>query len=101
VLRELVAATSVGLVSNDAIALDLCYLEDSKAEVDLNVVATASGAIIELQGTAEGEPVARRRVDEMIDLALAGVAKLTRLQESALSGAGIDLSAITMKKGGK
>ena len=57
-------------------ALDLCYVEDSKARVDLNVVATASGKIVEVQGTAEGEPVERRDIDAMVDLALAGIAKL-------------------------
>ena len=96
VLREPVAATSVGIVGDDEMALDLVYLEDSRAQVDLNVVATGTGKIIEVQGTAEGEPIARKRVDQMIDLALAGVASLTRLQREALARAKIDLSALSL-----
>ena len=94
VLREPVAATSVGLLKGDEIALDLVYTEDSAAEVDLNVVATATGAIIEVQGTAEGAPAPRARIDAMLDLALAGVAELTRLQRSALASAGIALDSL-------
>jgi ribonuclease PH len=99
VLRELVAATSVGLLGDGALALDLCYVEDSKAEVDLNVVATASGDIVELQGTAEGEPVKRAQIDRMVDLALTGVSRLTRLQSEALAGAGVDLGSLTVRRG--
>jgi ribonuclease PH len=88
-LREPVAATSVGHLDGDGLALDLCYLEDSAARVDLNVVATASGRIVEIQGTAEGEPVERREVDAMVDLALVGVGRLTRLQRETLARAGV------------
>jgi ribonuclease PH len=93
-LREPVAATSVGMLDGLGHALDLCYVEDSKARVDLNVVATASGKIVEVQGTAEGEPVERRDVDAMTDLALAGIAKLAQLQREALARAGVDLDAL-------
>ncbi|MDP9148491.1 MAG: ribonuclease PH, partial [Myxococcota bacterium] len=86
-LREPVAATSVGFLEGRH-ALDLCYVEDSRAGVDLNVVATASGKIVEIQGTAEGEPVARRDMDAMVDVALAGIGKLAELQREALSRAG-------------
>jgi ribonuclease PH len=96
-LREPVAATSVGLVEKLGHALDLCYVEDSRARVDLNVVATASGKIVEIQGTAEGEPVERREIDGMVDLALAGIARLALLQRAALEGAGVDLAALTVK----
>jgi len=96
-LREPVAATSVGLVEKLGHALDLCYVEDSRARVDLNVVATASGKIVEIQGTAEGEPVERREIDAMVDLALAGIATLTHLQRAALEAAGVDLAALTVK----
>ena len=99
VLREPVAATSVGLLKDDKLALDLVYLEDSAAEVDLNVVATASGAIIEVQGTAEGAPAPRARIDAMLDLALAGVAELTHLQRAALAGAGVSLDALLVGGG--
>src|SRR5271154_5454224 len=71
-IRETVAATSVGHLDAEGLALDLCYVEDSAARVDLNVVATSSGKIVEVQGTAEGGPVERRDLDAMIDLALAG-----------------------------
>src|SRR5262249_47988471 len=94
VLREAVAATSVGCVEGDELALDLVYLEDSAARVDLNVVATASGGIVEVQGTAEGEAVPRKTVDAMIDLALAGIARLVDLQHATLARAGVELAAL-------
>ncbi len=72
VLRDQIAAVSVGHV-DDEIVLDLCYAEDSTARVDLNVVATARGAMVEIQGTAEGEAISRPDMDRMIDLALDGV----------------------------
>ncbi len=94
VLRESVAATSVGLLEDGVLALDLVYKEDSRAEVDLNVVATGTGAIVEVQGTAEGSPVERRTLDRMVDLALAGVRSLVSLQEATLARAGIDLASL-------
>jgi len=93
VLREPVAAVSVGLL-DDELALDLVYREDSRADVDLNLVATRSGAVIEVQGTAEGAPVARRAFQRMVDLALTGIETLTRAQEKVLATAGVDLSAL-------
>ncbi len=93
-VRESVAATSVGHLDADGLALDLCYLEDSRARVDLNVVATATGKIVEVQGTAEGAPVDRREVDAMMDLALAGIASLTRAQNEALGRAGVDVATL-------
>ncbi|MBX3200211.1 MAG: ribonuclease PH [Labilithrix sp.] len=93
VLREPVAATSVGFL-DDALALDLVYLEDSRAEVDLNMVGTRSGKVIEVQGTAEGAPVPRKEIDAMMDLALAGIHQLTHVQEKALAGAGVELAAL-------
>jgi ribonuclease PH len=97
VLREEVAAISCGMLEDDKLALDLVYVEDSRAEVDLNVVATASGKIIEVQGTAEGAPVARKRIDQMIDLSLDGVKSLTKLQTAALARAGVDLRALMLE----
>jgi len=93
-LREPVAATSVGLLDGSGLALDLCYIEDSRARVDLNVVATNSGKIVEVQGTAEGAPVDRKDVDSMVDLALAGIVKLGELQRGVLARAGVDLAAL-------
>lgn len=95
VLREHVAATSAGYVGSD-LMLDLAYVEDSKAEVDLNLVATRSGRIIEVQGTAEGAPIPRKDVDRLVDTALDGIRRLTELQDKALAGAGVDLSSILM-----
>lgn len=65
---EPIGAISVGIL-NDEILVDLCYLEDSTTEVDSNIVLTASGKIIEIQGTAEGEPFTKSQFDEMFDLA--------------------------------
>jgi ribonuclease PH len=75
ILRDQVAAISVGHVG-DELLLDLDYREDSKARVDLNVVSTARGTLIEVQATAEGEAVERRDIDRMVDLGLSGVNKL-------------------------
>ncbi len=93
VLRDQIAAISVGhLVAG--LALDLVYVEDSAARVDLNLVATARGAIVEVQGTAEGVAVPRAAIDRMVDLGLAGVASLAAQQTQALAGAGVSLAAL-------
>jgi ribonuclease PH len=77
-----VAAVSVGIVG-DEVLLDLAYDEDVTAEVDCNVVMTGDGALIEVQGTAEGEPFTRGQLDQMLDVAGAGIAELVDLQERA------------------
>jgi ribonuclease PH len=82
---ESVAAVSVGIVDGEA-RLDLSYEEDASAEVDCNVVMTGSGALVEVQGTAEGAPFDRSQLDELLDLAAAGVAELTKIQREALEG---------------
>lgn len=97
-IREPVAATSVGFL-DDNLALDLVYLEDSRAEVDLNMVATRSGQVIEVQGTAEGAPVPRKDIVRMMDMALVGIEKLTQLQEKTLGAAGVDLPSLLIKAG--
>lgn len=79
-----VAAVSVGIIENTPI-LDLAYVEDSNAEVDMNVVCTGSGKFIELQGTAEREPFSREQMDEMLVLAEIGVNRLFEIQRSALA----------------
>jgi ribonuclease PH len=99
-IREPVAATSVGYLDDD-LALDLVYLEDSRAEVDLNLVATRSGQIVEIQGTAEGAPIPRKDVMRMMDLALVGIEQLTHLQEKALAGAGVELAKLMIPAGSK
>jgi ribonuclease PH len=81
-----VAAVSVGVV--DAVpVLDLCYAEDVRAQTDMNVVCTGDGRFVEIQGTAEGEPFDRPTLDALVELAVAGCAELTRLQEAALASA--------------
>jgi ribonuclease PH len=79
-----VAAVSVGVVDGVAL-LDLDYGEDSHAEVDFNVVGTDAGTYVELQGTAEGKPFDRARVDDLLDLANAGLGQLFEAQAEALS----------------
>ena len=79
-----VAAVSVGVVDGVAL-LDLDYGEDSRAEVDFNVVGTDAGTYVELQGTAEGRPFDRARVDALLDLANAGLAQLFVAQTEALT----------------
>ncbi len=83
-LLDSVAAVSVGVVNGTPV-LDLDYVEDSSAEVDLNVVATGSGRFVEVQGTAEGEPFDRDVLNQLLDLGLAGCADLARLQREALA----------------
>jgi ribonuclease PH len=99
VLREPVAATSCGILPGGRLALDLAYVEDSSALFDLNVVATAAGAIVEVQGTAEAAPLPRTDVDRMVDLALAGVRSLALLQRETLAKAGVDLATLTRPGG--
>jgi len=82
-MRERVAAISVGLVNGEA-RLDLDYEEDSSAQVDMNVVATQGGGLVEVQGTAEGDPFPREDLDAMIDLAMAGLETLFAVQANAL-----------------
>ncbi|WP_156755725.1 ribonuclease PH [Actinokineospora pegani] len=79
-----VSAVSVGVVGG-RVRLDLPYEEDARAEVDMNVVATDAGTLIEVQGTGEGATFARSTLDKMIDLALAGCADLNRVQAEALA----------------
>lgn len=82
-LRELVAAVSVGIIGEEP-RLDLDYLEDSNAEVDLNLVALESGGIVEIQGTAEGRTLTREELDSLIDLGLGGIQQLIEAQRRAL-----------------
>jgi ribonuclease PH len=86
-VRDNVSAVSVGIVDGE-MRLDLAYEEDSKAEVDMNFVMTGSGLFIEIQGTAESIPFDRNRLSAMTDLAVAGIADLTRKQWEILGGLG-------------
>ena len=85
-LVELVAAVSVGIVDGTPV-LDLDYPQDAAAQVDMNVVATASGGLVEVQGTAEGDPFQRAELDRLLDLALGGIAELVTAQGRALGDA--------------
>lgn len=85
-LLDSIAAVSVGVVDGQPL-LDLCYAEDSTADVDMNVVATGAGLVVEVQATAEGPPVMRAVFDGLLDMALAGCADLAVLQRAASSGA--------------
>jgi ribonuclease PH len=84
-LREEVAAVSAGLVEGESL-LDLCYSEDSRAAVDFNVVMTGSGSLVEVQGTAEGDPFSRDELDRLVDLASSGIERLVAAQRTALGG---------------
>ena len=84
-LTDSVAAVSVGIVDGVPL-LDLPYVEDVRAETDMNVVVTGSGAFVEVQGTAEGAPFDRAELDVLLDLAVGGTAELARIQAAALAG---------------
>jgi ribonuclease PH len=84
-VADLVAAVSVGAVGTDEL-LDLCYEEDRYAAVDMNVVMNDKGRFIEVQGTAEGAPYDRVRLNRLLDLATAGIQQLNKLQRQALEG---------------
>ncbi len=83
-----VAAVSAGIVDGKAL-LDLAYAEDSRAEVDLNVVLTGTGRFVEVQGTAEGKPFTGKQLDRLLALAGEGVARLAGAQRDALRAAGV------------
>ena len=85
-LKTAVAAVSVGIVGTGEM-LDLNYAEDSRAGVDFNVVMTAEGKFIEVQGTAEGEPFAREAMERIINLAGKGIDELLKIQQAVLDGA--------------
>ncbi|OPZ11627.1 MAG: Ribonuclease PH [candidate division BRC1 bacterium ADurb.BinA364] len=85
-LRDFLGAVSVGLVEGRP-ALDLRYIEDAQAEMDMNVVMTGSGDIVEVQATAEATPVSRAQFDELLELAAGGIQRIVAAQREAL---GID-----------
>ena len=81
-----VAAVSVGIIDGEPL-LDLAYVEDVRAETDMNVVVTGRGLFVEVQGTAEGAPFDRAELDSLLDLALGGTTTLTGIQLAALEAA--------------
>ena len=82
-LTDSVAGVSLGIVDGEAL-LDLDYSEDSRAEVDLNVVMSGDGRLIEVQATAEGERYTREQLDELLDLAAAGIEQIGETQQRAV-----------------
>ncbi len=86
-LREMVAATSVGIVDGHVL-LDLCYEEDSRADVDMNVVMLASGGLVETQATAEHDAYDRKQLNQMLDFAEKGIGELLAAQRAVLEAAG-------------
>jgi ribonuclease PH len=83
-IRDYLAAVSVGVVGGEP-ALDLCYEEDSSAEVDMNIVMTGSGNLVEIQGTAEGSPFSRETLDELILLAREGINRLIGFEKEFIA----------------
>lgn len=83
-ITDYLAAISVGIVDGQVL-LDLCYQEDSQAEVDLNVVMTGSGKLVEIQGTAEAETFTRQELTAMLDLAESGINELVKIQRRVLT----------------
>lgn len=83
VLADSLAAVSVGIVEGEPV-LDLCYLEDASAEVDMNIVMTGGGRFVEIQGTAESKPFDSQQMDQMLALARSGIAQLSEKQKEVL-----------------
>ncbi|MEO0671488.1 MAG: ribonuclease PH [Pseudomonadota bacterium] len=84
VLKDQVAAVSAGIYNGECV-LDLDYAEDSEADADANFVMTGSGGLVEVQGTAEGDPFSRAQLDRLIDLADAGIKELVNLQKLSVT----------------
>lgn len=82
-IKDYLAAISVGIVEGEPL-IDLCYLEDSIAEVDMNIVMTGSGRFVEIQGTAEGNPFSKSTLDSLIKLAEEGISKLIEIQKKLI-----------------
>lgn len=93
VLRDQVAAISVGVVGG-APMLDLPYVEDASADVDMNVVATGAGRFVEVQGTGEEATFARDELEVLLDLALGGIEEIAAAQRAAVEGAGYKLERL-------
>ncbi len=84
-VKDYLAATSIGIVDGE-LYLDLAYDEDSRAEVDMNIVMTGNGNLVEIQGTAEKAPFSRQKMNEMLDLAETGIRKIIGEQKRILLG---------------
>lgn len=82
-IRNFMAAVSVGVVDNEKV-LDLCYKEDCKAKVDMNVIMTDEGSFVEIQGTGEESPYTRNELNELLDLSEKGIKQMINIQKEAL-----------------
>ena len=82
-IRSFLAATSVGIVNGEKV-LDLCYAEDSKAKVDMNIIMTEEGKIVEIQGTGEESPFERSELNELLDIGEKGIKQMIHMQKEAL-----------------
>ncbi|NUT37007.1 MAG: ribonuclease PH [Hamadaea sp.] len=98
-LHRSVAAVSVGVVKGES-RLDLCYEEDVAAEVDMNIVCTGTGDFVEVQGTGEDGVFDRKQLNELLDLGVAGCARLAELQRDALGLPSLSPSSLLAKFGG-
>ncbi len=98
-VSDYIAATSVGRLKKEII-LDLCYEEDSRAEVDMNIVMTGVGRFVEVQGTGEEATFDRREINSMIDLAAKGIDQLITVQKEALGAAAKDIGGGNKIEGG-
>lgn len=87
-VREFIGAISVGIVGGEAV-LDMCYVEDSRADVDMNVVMTGRGHFVEIQGTAEAAPLQPKQLHELLSLAAKGIGELIDLQKESLGDVGL------------
>lgn len=94
-IRSFLAATSVGIVNEEKL-LDLCYLEDSKAKVDMNIIMTDEGKFVEVQGTGEESPFSREELNQLFDLGEKGIRNMIQIQKDALK-----LDALWIGTGGK
>lgn len=91
-IKDWLAAVSVGIVEGQPV-LDLCYLEDSQAQTDMNVVMTGAGSFVEIQGTAEGNPFTQAQHLEMIALAQSGIATLIEKQKAIVNSSLIGMKS--------
>lgn len=96
-LYDFLAATSVGILDGRQL-LDLCYAEDSKVSVDMNLVMTGAGKIVEVQGTAEGEPFSWDHLIDLTDLAKQGIERLIQIQKETLGPIGDRIGGVTVAK---
>lgn len=90
-IKNYLAATSVGIVKDQGVILDLNYIEDSQAEVDMNIVMTSSGEFVEIQGTGEEATFSNEQLQQMLGMAQKGISQLFELQKEALGDKIIEL----------